>query len=397
MAILYGTQSNGETLPVLVDQFGNLLAKGIEGQEGPPGPPGAPGVGQLPPDPYEGAILGWEDGQLAWLGGSAPLPAGTYGPFIYIEGNEQLNIPQDATGLVNGQQLYMSDSQGNQSVHTYRTDTIAGVDVSTPLPINVTAEEALSNKANALDGDWATYATSNSLMTVTFADTVIKPGHSFWTKADQGSSDTTTITIYFADLSYVSYSINNQTTNQFLIWRNDTNSAVTVDTVTFIRTKSSGSLHTAYVSAFAIVPDSAGLGTTPGDKAAVQALEPYTLKPGNSNIVLTFPTSNNFDKFEVGDVVQDPYVITAIDNSGPTITVDGGSWGTGGSDTPSDLKTYWSGEGSVFVGLDQAIVLRGNNKKWVDDYYVTAPEQRVAARKLGLNAKRSSLSATSKQ
>jgi hypothetical protein len=38
MAILYGTQSNGETLPVLVDQFGNLLAKGIEG---PPGPPKA--------------------------------------------------------------------------------------------------------------------------------------------------------------------------------------------------------------------------------------------------------------------------------------------------------------------------------------------------------------------
>ena len=43
MAILYGTQSNGETLPVLVDQFGNLLAKGIDGTPGAPGPPGQEG------------------------------------------------------------------------------------------------------------------------------------------------------------------------------------------------------------------------------------------------------------------------------------------------------------------------------------------------------------------
>ena len=31
MAILLGTTATGETLPVLVDQFGNLLAKGIDG------------------------------------------------------------------------------------------------------------------------------------------------------------------------------------------------------------------------------------------------------------------------------------------------------------------------------------------------------------------------------
>ena len=74
MAILYGTQSNGETLPVLVDQFGNLLAKGIEGPEGPPGlegpqgPPGPEGPPiDLPPDPAEGDALGWKNDQLAWL------------------------------------------------------------------------------------------------------------------------------------------------------------------------------------------------------------------------------------------------------------------------------------------------------------------------------------------
>jgi len=75
MAILYGTQSNGETLPVLVDQFGNLLAKGIEG---PPGPPGPPGVGELPPGATDGALLGWQDGELVWI--TEPVPP------VYVDG-----------------------------------------------------------------------------------------------------------------------------------------------------------------------------------------------------------------------------------------------------------------------------------------------------------------------
>ena len=126
MAILYGTTGAGTTLPVLVDQFGNLLAKGIEGPQGPEGPPG---IGQLPPDPFEGAILGWEDGELSWLGGSVPLPAGTYGPYVYDSAGGSLAIPQDASGLVNGQQLYMSNKEGNPIGATFSTDTIANVDV----------------------------------------------------------------------------------------------------------------------------------------------------------------------------------------------------------------------------------------------------------------------------
>ncbi len=81
MAILYGTQSNGETLPVLVDQFGNLLAKGIEG---PPGPEGPPGVGELPPGAFDGAYLGWQNGELVWFG--TPLPpvvSSGFRPIIY--------------------------------------------------------------------------------------------------------------------------------------------------------------------------------------------------------------------------------------------------------------------------------------------------------------------------
>ena len=89
MAILYGTQSNGETLPVLVDQFGNLLAKGIDGAPGDPGPPGSPGEpgGEGPPgqkgDPGEGvplpygpdgAYLQIVDGSPAWTESPGPGP-----------------------------------------------------------------------------------------------------------------------------------------------------------------------------------------------------------------------------------------------------------------------------------------------------------------------------------
>ncbi len=89
MAILYGTQSNGETLPVLVDQFGNLLAKGIDGQpgqpgqpgtpgepggEGPPGPPGTPGEGVPLPYGPDGAYLQIVSGAPAWTDSPGPGP-----------------------------------------------------------------------------------------------------------------------------------------------------------------------------------------------------------------------------------------------------------------------------------------------------------------------------------
>lgn len=84
MAILYGTQSNGETLPVLVDQFGNLLAKGIEGQPGQPGQPGTPGEpgGEGPPGPP------------GTPGEGVPLPYGAEGSYLgIIDGIPQWNIP----------------------------------------------------------------------------------------------------------------------------------------------------------------------------------------------------------------------------------------------------------------------------------------------------------------
>lgn len=85
MAILFGTTGDGTTLPVLVDQFGNLLAKGITGDEGPPGPPGAPGGDfALPPNPVDGDVLGWENGALVWVSEPPPPPIlSTMKPVIY--------------------------------------------------------------------------------------------------------------------------------------------------------------------------------------------------------------------------------------------------------------------------------------------------------------------------
>jgi hypothetical protein len=103
MAILYGTQSNGETLPVLVDQFGNLLAKGIEGTPGPPGDPGVegppgekgdPGVGVPLPYGEEGEGLVIVNGEPAWSE-LAPLPPKE--PVIWLNPDES-SKPATALG-----------------------------------------------------------------------------------------------------------------------------------------------------------------------------------------------------------------------------------------------------------------------------------------------------------
>lgn len=48
MAILYGTTSDGNTLPVQVNALGQLVAQGVEGPAGPPGPEGPTGpVGEV--------------------------------------------------------------------------------------------------------------------------------------------------------------------------------------------------------------------------------------------------------------------------------------------------------------------------------------------------------------
>ena len=57
--------------------------QGEKGDQGDPGLQGPPGEIELPPDPYEGALLGWENNQLAWIGTPpVPIPEGVFGPIL---------------------------------------------------------------------------------------------------------------------------------------------------------------------------------------------------------------------------------------------------------------------------------------------------------------------------
>ena len=113
--ILLGTQSNGETLPVQVDEFGRLVAEGLQGPEGPPGPPG---IGQLPPDPWEGALLGWLNGELAWIGSPpVPIPEDVFGPIVQqIDEGQVVVEGQVPVSVVNGVYLTQVNAQGELSV-----------------------------------------------------------------------------------------------------------------------------------------------------------------------------------------------------------------------------------------------------------------------------------------
>ena len=80
--ILYGTQSNGETLPVQVDATGRLVAEGLtgpagekgdKGDQGEPGEPGPPGVVEWPPGANDGDVLTWIDGQPVWSSTGPPV------------------------------------------------------------------------------------------------------------------------------------------------------------------------------------------------------------------------------------------------------------------------------------------------------------------------------------
>ena len=383
MAILYGTTGDGTTLPVLVDQFGNLLAKGIEG------PPGPPGIGQLPPDPFEGAFLGWEDGELSWLGGSVPLPAGTYGPYTYIDGDERLDIPQDASSLVNGQQLYMSDFYGQKISAEFSTDTIANV-----------------------NGNVLTFPTDNNFDKFEVGDVV----QGAWNQSQVWTnkcSTTATIVSDFAGLSSI-FDGDPNTYGGILPGTLDiTGLDVTGSNLTFKVVAAEGSAWEIKANEVSIATGSGSQdgvnGTISGGTlTAIQLINTSALSTLGTNFA-TIAVDGNW-LVDAGIPNSAAVSITAIDDTVPSITVDGGSWcgadGTGSDQlfvnrsvagvnrsvagVPCDtyLRKVMSGSGSVFLGTNGAILLRANNGEWVDDFYVTAPEQRIAARKVASNARR---------
>ena len=162
--ILLGTQSNGETLPVQVDAFGRLVAEGLAGEPGsdgaagPPGPPGADGGSfPLPPNPYEGALLGWLNNELTWVsGGAVPIPPGVFGPItdwdpssglITVEGE----LPE---GVGNG--VYIKQVSSNGELYT------AGCNVSQKWSYGQANSYWYADRGKIFDGDLTTFTGPNT-------------------------------------------------------------------------------------------------------------------------------------------------------------------------------------------------------------------------------------------
>lgn len=142
MADVRLTATNPEdssVVPVACNSKGELLLEepiqgppGQDGQDGAPGeqgPPGKDGIDgiPLPPDPYEGAILGWLNNGLAWIGTPpVPIPEGVFGPIIswsressYLE--VEGPIPED---VGNGVYVYQCDERGDYFTEGWNTSQV---------------------------------------------------------------------------------------------------------------------------------------------------------------------------------------------------------------------------------------------------------------------------------
>ena len=171
--ILLGTQSNGETLPVQVDATGRLVAEGLPGPDGPQGPPGPEGPAgpsfELPPDPYEGALLGWLNGELSWVGTPpVPIAPGVFGPITSWNAETgTLEVAGEIPASVgNGVYLEQCEADGTLYMQGYNPlEDWSDYGTGTP-------NEATTNWNKAFNlvrgvGDDSAFAGSNQTMTWT--------------------------------------------------------------------------------------------------------------------------------------------------------------------------------------------------------------------------------------
>jgi hypothetical protein len=302
------------------------------------------------------------------MGGSVPLPANTYGPFTYIPGEERLVIPQNASDLVRGQQLYMSNEKGENATTGFQTDKIANVStggapgIVLSFPTNSNFDKFKVGDAVQGGAPYSTFFTGE----FQYPGTIAPPNE--WLFDDPQDANTEAVysrwdgslltwaTPYFASALEVR-----------LIYRSSGSHTVFINGIDL-----TGIIPTTISGDYTI--------TLSGYGGGLQSIA-YTGSDGANYFALK---QIYVDGVRLLDF--DPTLITAINAAANTMTVDGGSWkGSDGSGTPdgqTEIATSYSGSGSVSTGFDGAILLRESNKEWVDGFYVTAPEQRIAARKL---------------
>jgi len=352
MAILYGTTADGDSLPVEVNEFGQLVAQGLQGQEGPPGPPGLP---ELPPDPFEGAILGWKDNTLSWLGGTVPLPEGTYGPIIAYENGvltlqSSINLPYLAA-------IFLSDDLGQRYSYQLSTSAITRV-VTTQVVLDIAG---VSTGTYSVSFDFAKKAFDGSTSTFFGFDTggLYPNGGANW-------KFNTPIRVQTLELTGAG-GVNEE--GGSVRFTDGTNQGVGDGKVTYSEPKFIESMSAGSGGTWQNWSNISGIKRD--DSFLIQG---QTVVSTNKTLFLADDT--NLSGFRVGDVVADGVVIVSIDDAAPSITTDGGDWIVG----ESVVSPVLSGEGTVQSTTASSIILRENNDQWLVGKYVTAPEQNLAAR-----------------
>ena len=89
---------------------------GKDGEDGKDGKDGIDGI-PLPPDPYEGALLGWLNNELAWIGTPpVPIPSNVFGPITsWDPQSDLLRVEGEIPAEVGpGVYLYQCDREGRK-------------------------------------------------------------------------------------------------------------------------------------------------------------------------------------------------------------------------------------------------------------------------------------------
>lgn len=383
MAILYGTTGTGETLPVEVNEFGQLIAEGL------PGPPGPPGLPELPPDPFEGAVLGWKDNTLSWLGGSVPLPVGTYGPITAYQGGvltlaSEVDLPylaqfflstklgselfwNPSTSLISnvtGEALTLTD---DTNLANFRVgDVVQAVGTGNP---EWNETQVWSNKTT-LSGNWIRPEFKANIFggaPNTGGDGILLPYISSGTGTLEfvGLPAGTTWEVNFGFGGEVPAGTGYKINDGPLIGVGDLNN------------KTFTTLTAAQLN----------------NQDAITKIELIRTSGGSGGI--DAPSGIKVD----GKLLVDAstvFSITSVSTSPARINVDGGKWlGTDGTGDPDGERTVVGpeimGQGSVQSAAGNTIVLREDNGGWKVGEYITTTDMAIAARFVAAQARKAQI------
>ncbi len=326
----------------------------------------------LPPDPLEGSLLGWQDGELAWIGGTYPLPGGTYGPFTYD--GASLELPEPAP-LVYLESLFMSDRDGNQITVDIETDTISSVSGNV---LSFFSNKNFQNfqVSDKVEGSQIVGGTFSAIPV--FASN--KPSANAPTAENMFDRLEAT-----AGLTGIL-----ESGNAVIQWLFDKPEYVDHVRVQYAAVEGQVQAGVSWVSsaknASIEILDESGSWVNIGQHPSGSQLYSYAatqiaqgVRVVGRNLGLGI---GNMEAWSEAVELPDQR-ITAINANAfpPTITVSGGTFlgadGSGAADGKTTLTRTTIGTGTVQSVVGNSVVLRADNKGWLSGNYVTAPAQSV--------------------